>query len=112
MKQIRSKKGSATIKKHTNGTLEEIKQQFELLIKEHESLPRLAAALGAFPGFEKTSVSTVWRWANGKGNTEKAQKAIYLLRAEKGILRLRLGVPRTLQVLPLMILLWPDTEAA
>lgn len=83
------------------------------LEREFGGTERLVGALRYAPGFEKFNRTTVYRWkkatkANSSIDFAKATRAVQFLRSQKHDLTLALALPETLQVLPVMVLLWDD----
>ena len=83
------------------------------LEKEFGGTERLVGAWRYAPGFENFNRTTVYRWkkatkADSGIDFAKATRAVQFLRSQKHDLTLTLALPETLQVLPVMLLLWDD----
>src|SRR5687767_4945038 len=87
-------------------TKAQIRKRFEELKDEWGGAIKIAKELRTAPGFEDFNRTTVYRWLDPKETIDpkKAASAIDFLENRKRTVRLKLAVPKTLQVLPVMIL--------
>jgi hypothetical protein len=74
-------------------------------------LETIVERLRTFPGFERLSPSTVWRWKNEQFKAPRAQLALSLLGGHPARTALRLSLPRVLWMLPAIALTWQRSEA-
>ena len=96
------------VKKRREMSGQQTKKKFESLIQRFTSLERVADALRSHPGFEKTNRATVHRWRTSP--SRRTELAIQLLSFEEMPSRLRIAEPRSVLVLPSLMLGWKAEE--
>jgi hypothetical protein len=84
------------------------KKEFERLIKRYASLEKVADALRRHTGFEKVNRATIHRWR--RSPSRRTELAIKILSSQRIPSKLKIAEPRSLLVLPSMMLEWSPTE--
>jgi ABC-type amino acid transport substrate-binding protein len=93
-----------------------LSNQLHALEKSFGGTERLIQVLRRAPGMEKIHRSTIHRWKNAtkpgvKIDSGKLAEAVEFLAVRKNETTLSLALPDTLQILPVLLLLWDDVHS-